>query len=99
VTIVATTLLALGAVFSLTRFATPALALGAGIAIALSLGNPWRHVTGKVSGRLLQASVVGLGFGIPLEHWFAPDSAALVLRNHDRDSFRHRAGVGTPGSR
>jgi uncharacterized membrane protein YadS len=66
-TIVATILLALGAAFSLTRFATPALALGAGIAIALSFGNPWRHVTGKVSGRLLQASVVGLGFGIPLQ--------------------------------
>jgi len=62
----ATILLALGAAFSLTRFATPALALGAGIVIALSVGNPWRHVTARVSGRLLQASVVGLGFGIPL---------------------------------
>jgi uncharacterized membrane protein YadS len=65
-TIAATTLLALGAAFSLTRFATPALALGAGILIALAIGNPWRHVTSKVSGRLLQAAVVGLGFGIPI---------------------------------
>ena len=65
-TIVATILLALGAAFSLTPFATPALALGAGIAIALGVGNPWRHITARVSGRLLQASVVGLGFGIPV---------------------------------
>ncbi|HEX7938221.1 MAG TPA: putative sulfate exporter family transporter [Gemmatimonadaceae bacterium] len=62
----ATLLLALGAAFSLTRWATPALALGAGIVIALSAGNPQRRVTARVSGRLLQASVVGLGFGIPL---------------------------------
>src|SRR5262245_50976345 len=64
--IAATVLLAPGAAFSLTRFATPALALGAGIAIALAFGNPWRHVTSRVSGRLLQAAVVGLGFGIPV---------------------------------
>lgn len=63
----ATLLLALGAAFSLTRFATPALALGAGIAIALTIGNPWRRVTSRVSGRLLQTAIVGLGFGIPLD--------------------------------
>jgi uncharacterized integral membrane protein (TIGR00698 family) len=59
-------LLALGAAFALSPWATPALALAAGIVIALSIGNPWRHVTARISGRLLQASVVGLGFGIPL---------------------------------
>ena len=59
-------LIALGAMFSLTRYATPALALGAGIAIALAIGNPWRRVTSRISGRLLQAAVVGLGFGIPI---------------------------------
>lgn len=59
-------LLALGAAFSLTPAATPAIALGLGIAIAISVGNPWRRVTSRVSGRLLQAAVVGLGFGIPL---------------------------------
>ncbi|HVZ49715.1 MAG TPA: putative sulfate exporter family transporter [Gemmatimonadaceae bacterium] len=64
---VAAVLLALGAIFSLTPAATPALALGAGIAIALAFGNPVRHVTSRVSGRLLQAAVVGLGFGIPLD--------------------------------
>lgn len=64
---IAGALLALGAIFSLTRFATPALALGVGIVIALGVGNPWRRVTSAVSGRLLQAAVVGLGFGIPLD--------------------------------
>lgn len=63
----AAVLLALGAIFSLTPFATPALALGVGIAIALGVGNPWRRITSRTSGRLLQASVVGLGFGIPLD--------------------------------
>ncbi|MEA3246046.1 MAG: putative sulfate exporter family transporter [Gemmatimonadota bacterium] len=60
-------LLALGAAFSLTPFATPALALGLGIAVALGVGNPWRRVTSRISGRLLQGAVVGLGFGIPLD--------------------------------
>jgi uncharacterized membrane protein YadS len=46
---------------------TPALALGLGIFLALTVGNPWRRVTSPVSGRLLQAAVVGLGFGIPLD--------------------------------
>jgi len=59
-------LLALGVAFSMTPVATPALALGLGIAIALGVGNPWRRVTSRVSGRLLQAAVVGLGCGIPL---------------------------------
>ena len=62
----ATLLLALGATFALTPFATPALALGAGLVIALAAGNPQRHLTSRISGRLLQASVVGLGFGIPV---------------------------------
>ena len=60
-------LMALGAVFSLTPLATPAIALAAGIALALTVGNPWRDATSAISGRLLQVSVVGLGFGIPLD--------------------------------
>ena len=76
---VATALLALGAAFSLTPFATPALALGAGIVIALSLGNPWRHVTARASGRLLQASVVGLGLGIPLNALFPAGITGLGI--------------------
>jgi uncharacterized integral membrane protein (TIGR00698 family) len=51
---------------SLTPYATPALALGAGAAFALTLGNPFAARTGRASKWLLQACVVGLGFGMPL---------------------------------
>jgi uncharacterized integral membrane protein (TIGR00698 family) len=47
--------------------ATPALALAAGLIIALAPGNPWTERTGAAASRLLQASVVMLGFGLSLE--------------------------------
>jgi uncharacterized integral membrane protein (TIGR00698 family) len=43
---------------------SPALALALGAAIALTAGNPHRAVTHRIAGRLLQACVVGLGFGM-----------------------------------
>lgn len=46
---------------------TPPLALVAGLALALTLGNPQHLVTAKVQQYLLQASVVGLGFGLKLD--------------------------------
>lgn len=45
----------------------PAVALLAGIAFALALGNPQPALTAKVQKILLQASVVGLGFGIRMD--------------------------------
>lgn len=45
---------------------TPALALGAGIVLALTLGNPMPRESSRWSKKLLQACVVGLGFGMPL---------------------------------
>ena len=59
--------IAIGILFSLSPVATPALALAAGLLCALAGGNPWARLTGRASTVLLQASVVGLGFGIPLE--------------------------------
>ncbi|MDQ3606136.1 MAG: putative sulfate exporter family transporter [Gemmatimonadota bacterium] len=53
--------------FTLTPWATPALALGLGAAFALSLGNPYAARSARASKWLLQASVVGLGFGMALE--------------------------------
>lgn len=50
--------------FCLTPLASPPLALGLGIAMALTLGNPFRQRSGKVVKYLLQVSVVGLGFGM-----------------------------------
>lgn len=46
--------------------ATPGLALALGAAFALTLGNPFPKQTERLSKLLLQASVVGLGFGMSL---------------------------------
>lgn len=46
---------------------TPPLALGIGLALALTAGNPQPGITAKVQQYLLQASVVGLGFGLRLD--------------------------------
>ncbi len=51
---------------TLTPWASPALALAAGAGFALTLGNPFPARTARASKGLLQASVVGLGFGMPL---------------------------------
>jgi uncharacterized integral membrane protein (TIGR00698 family) len=54
------------ALFCLTPWATPALALALGMALALTLGNPFPVRVAAAAKALLKASVVGLGFGIPL---------------------------------
>ena len=54
------------ALFCLTPWASPALALALGAGLALTLGNPFPARTAKASKKLLQACVVGLGFGMPL---------------------------------
>jgi len=54
------------AAFSLTPWASPALALTLGAAFVLLLGNPWPRQTSRASKTLLQVAVVGLGFGMPL---------------------------------
>jgi len=80
-----TAVLVLGAALTLLPRATPALALAAGLLIALTLGNPWPRQTGRAASLLLQASVVGLGFGIALERLIAggmvgaPVTALLIV--------------------
>ena len=44
----------------------PAIGLIIGIAIALIFGNPVKDVTGKISKKLLQTSVILLGFGMQI---------------------------------
>lgn len=51
---------------SLLPWVSPAVALAAGIAFSLALGNPAPARTAVWSKALLQASVVGLGFGLSL---------------------------------
>ena len=60
-------LFTLGALFALSVWASPALALAAGAALALTLGNPWPELTAALGSRLLQVAVVALGLGISLD--------------------------------
>lgn len=53
-------------VILLTSLLNSAMALLAGLVVGLVLGNPFKAHTGKISKYLLQAAVVGLGFGIDL---------------------------------
>ena len=54
------------AAYALSPWASPPLALATGAAFGLTIGNAWPDRTRHAAKWLLQASVVGLGFGIPL---------------------------------
>ena len=54
------------ALICLSPYGSPPLALALGLAIALSIGNPFPELGGKPTKYLLQASVVLLGFGMNL---------------------------------
>ena len=72
----------------LTPWASAPLALIGGFAFAQMFGNPFARVTGKATGWLLKASVVGLGFGMNIHTalevgreglWLTAGSIVLVL--------------------
>jgi uncharacterized integral membrane protein (TIGR00698 family) len=54
-------------VFLLTPYGSPPIALALGLAMAISIGNPFPDLTKKPAKYLLQASVVLLGFGMNLK--------------------------------
>lgn len=54
------------AAMTLTGLVSPPIALAAGLAFALTLGNPIPDISHRASKLLLQWSVVGLGFGMNL---------------------------------
>lgn len=72
-------LFGLGALFSLTTFATPALALAGGALLALTLGNPFPGLTDALGSRLLQVAVVALGLGISLDSLVRAGSTGVGL--------------------
>ncbi|WP_083322249.1 YeiH family protein [Hymenobacter lapidarius] len=51
-------------IFCLTPWASPPVALALGLLLAQTLGNPFSAQTKKVTAKLLQYSVIGLGFGM-----------------------------------
>lgn len=59
--------LILAILFCLTPWASAPLALALGVAIALTVGHPWPEANSQATRILLQACVVGLGFGMNLQ--------------------------------
>lgn len=57
----------------------PPIALAMGLALALTLGNPFREGTGKLVKPLLQTSVVLLGFGMDLPAVLTVGAHGVVL--------------------
>lgn len=60
-------------------FVSPAVALFAGIVLALFVGNPYGALSKKVSKYLLQAAVVGLGFGMNLHESLAAGKDGIIF--------------------
>ena len=72
-------LLPLAVALALTPLASPGVALAVGLALALTVGNPWPAVTRRVSKPLLQTSVVLLGFGTNLVAVLAAARHGLLI--------------------
>lgn len=66
-----------GIAFCLTPWASPPLALALGLALALTVGTPYK--TSKATKLLLQISVVGLGFGMNLSRVVAAGRTGIVF--------------------
>ncbi len=66
-------------VVCLTPYGSPGIALAAGLALALTLGNPLPRSIKQLSKPLLQISVVLLGFGMNLQAMFAAARDGFVL--------------------
>ncbi len=67
------------ALFCLSPFANPALALLLGLGIAQLTGHPYAHLNHKATHILLQVSVVGLGFGMNVHSALQSGSQGLVF--------------------
>ncbi len=65
--------------FCLTPFASPALALLTGLAVAQLTGHPYLHLNHKATHLLLQISVVGLGFGMNLHSALQAGRQGILL--------------------
>lgn len=63
--------------FCLTPWCSPPIALALGLALALTIGHPFR--TAKMTKLLLQISVVGLGFGMNLQKVVEAGRAGLLF--------------------
>jgi uncharacterized integral membrane protein (TIGR00698 family) len=60
-------------------FVSPPIALAMGLLLALTVGHPFAKYNGKATKILLQASVVGLGFGMNLESIIAAGERGFLF--------------------
>jgi uncharacterized integral membrane protein (TIGR00698 family) len=65
--------------FCLTPWASPPIALALGLALALTVGNPFPRQSAKATRILLQMSVVGLGFGMDFGRVIEAGRTGLVF--------------------
>ena len=72
-------LLALASLACLVGWLNSSLALLAGIALALGLGNPIATYSSHAAGTVLKTAVVGLGFGLPLATVLATARDSLLI--------------------
>lgn len=66
-------------IFILTPYGSPPLALALGLAMALTIGNPFPNIEAKPTRLLLQTSVVLLGFGMNLTSIIKAGKDGIVL--------------------
>ncbi|HET6513493.1 MAG TPA: putative sulfate exporter family transporter [Candidatus Kapabacteria bacterium] len=83
------TLFVLLAIFALTPWCTPPLALLLGLVFALSIGNPYPKESKTWSKYIMQAAIVGLGFGL--------DFSAVVKAGSEGFVFTVCSILGTLG--
>ncbi|MFZ1618646.1 MAG: hypothetical protein WAT41_14960, partial [Flavobacteriales bacterium] len=58
---------------------SPPLALLLGLVLSITIGDPFADFNHKATGWLLKASVVGLGFGMNLQHAIAAGKDGLIF--------------------
>src|SRR5881394_1622221 len=66
-------------IFIVTPFGSPPLALALGLAMALTIGNPFPDLNGKPTRMLLQTSVILLGFGMNLKSIYEAGKDGILL--------------------
>ena len=65
-------------VFSSLRNYAPGIAVIAGIIFAVTVGNPFAKLTGKLSSTMLGAAIVGMGAGMNLEKVLAAGAQGII---------------------
>ena len=74
----ATILFVTAFIFLLTNWSSAPLALGLGLLIGMTVGNPFREKSQTISKILLQICVVGLGFSMNLEEVFEVSRTGFI---------------------